>query len=401
MALYQYTGKHFQGRTVKGKMKADSEKDVQTTLASKGIKITEVEEVKSLLHKEITIGERVKSQDFVIYLRQFATLLQAGISVVDTTNILADQTNSKLLKKILKEIEGELQAGRPFSEAAEKHRKVFPSLFINMVKAGEAGGNLDEILDRMAIYFEKQHKTKQKVMSAMSYPLVVGGIAAVIVFFLLTFVVPTFADMFASFGSELPMITQIVMNAGEIFKSFWWLIILAVIGSILLLKFIRDNKATKYYFDYALLRIPIFGKLLQKAALARMTRTLSSLFSSSVPILQAVSIVEKIVGNEVLAKVIRQSRVSLEKGESIAGPMQKHWAFPPLVTQMISVGEKTGALDTMLEKVADFYEDEVDAATDQVKSLIEPLMIVVLAGVVGTIVASIAIPMFQIFDSVG
>ena len=410
MGLYQYKGRHYLGQyrgkqylglQVKGKLKAESEQEVRSQVEAKGIKVTEITEVKSILQKEITFGSGVKSQDFVIYLRQFSTLLKAGITVVDATNILAEQTSSKTLAKVLRDVELDLQSGKPFTEAAEKHRKVFPPLFINMMKAGEAGGNLDDILERLALYYEKQHRTKQKVMSAMSYPLVVGAIAIIIVIFLLTFVVPTFATMFASFGSDLPLITKLVMNAGEVFKVLWWSPVIIVIALLVLIKYIQGNRKTKYYLDYALLRMPVFGKLLQKAALARMTRTLSSLFSSSVPVLQSVSIVEKVVGNEVLAKVIRESRLALEKGETIAGPMQGHWAFPPLVTQMIAVGEKTGSLDTMLDKVAEFYEAEVDAATDQIKSLIEPVMIVLLAGVVGTIVAAIAIPMFKIFDSVG
>lgn len=401
MAVYEYRGRDRRGKLTQGKIKGDTEKAVRDQLRTDGIAVTSLLEKKGLLQKEIQIGQpRMKSQEFVIYLRQFSTLLKAGISVVDATKILGEQTSSKALKKALIEIEEELRAGNPLSQAAEKHRKLFPALFVNMVYAGEAGGNLDEILDRLAVYYEKQHKTRQKVKSALSYPIAIGLIAAIVVFFLLTFVVPTFADMFSSFGSELPAITLFVLGAAGFFTSYWWLILLAVAAAVVGVKLIYDNKQTKYYLDYFLLKLPLFGRLLQKAALARMTRTLSSLFSSSVPILQAVSIVERIVGNEVLAKVIRSSRTSLEKGESIAGPMEKHWIFPPLVTQMIVVGEKTGSMDVMLEKVADFYEDEVDAATDQIKALIEPIMLVVLAGVVGIIVASIAIPMFDIFDKV-
>jgi type IV pilus assembly protein PilC len=207
--------------------------------------------------------------------------------------------------------------------------------------------------------------------------------------------------MFTSFNAELPLITQFVLEFGTFFSRFWWLVFILGIASFFGWRFLYERAESRYHIDYILLKMPIFGKLLQKAALARMTRTLSSLFACSVPILQAVAIVERIAGNEVISKVIRESRLSLEKGESLAAPMEKHWVFPPLVSQMISVGEKTGELDTMLDKVADFYEAEVEAATDQIKSLIEPIMIVILAGVVGIIVAAIAIPMFGIFDSIG
>ncbi|KHF40950.1 type II secretion system F family protein [Halalkalibacter okhensis] len=402
MAVYKYQGRNKKGERITGKVKADSEREAKQLIREKGTAVTHMEELNSVLYKDLSFGtKRIKSQDFVIYLRQFSTLLQAGISVVDATSILAEQTASKALKAGLADIEEDLRAGNPFSEAAEKQRKLFPPLFINMMRAGELGGNLDEILDRLASYYEKQHRTKQKVMSALSYPIAVGLVAIIVVIFLLSFVVPTFADMFAGFGADLPFITVLVLQAGNIASAYWWGFLLLLVGLYLFWRVIKEQKDKRYAFDFALLRLPLFGKLFQKAALARLTRTLSSLFASSVPILQALAITERIVGNEVIAKVIRDCRQSIEKGESIAAPMETHWAFPPLVTQMIAVGEKTGSLDQMLDKVADFYEAEVEASTDQIKSLIEPLMIVLLAGVVGIIVAAIAIPMFEIFDSIG
>lgn len=401
MAFFRYKGRNKLGKIVQGRIKGDSQKEVVTLLREQGIAVTSIEELTSILYKEIQLLKpRVKSQDFVIYIRQFSTLIKAGISVVDATRILAQQTSSKVLKSALEDIEEGLQAGKPLSDVAEKHRKVFPPLFINMVRAGEAGGNLDEMLDRLAIYFEKQHNTRSKVKSAMSYPIVVGGIAIIVVIFLLSMVVPTFAGMFQSFGAELPLITKIVISAGNWFQSFWWLFVIMALAFYFGFIELKRNPRTSYYIDYALIKLPIFGKLLQKAALARMTRTMASLFSSSVPILQSVAIVERIVGNEVIVKVLKESRTALEMGQSIVGPMEKHWIFPPLVTQMLAVGEKTGALDVMLDKVADFYETEVDHATDQIKSLIEPLMIVLLSVLVGGIVAAIAVPMFSIFDQI-
>ncbi|WP_102345398.1 type II secretion system F family protein [Bacillus sp. Marseille-P3661] len=401
MAYFRYKGRNKTGKVVQGRIKGDSQKETVQQLREQGIAVTSIEELTSILYKEIKLFEgRVKLQDFVIYIRQFSTLLKAGISVVDATNILSQQTNSKVLNAALVDVEEGLRAGNPFSDVAEKHRKVFPSLFINMIRAGEAGGNMDEILDRLAVYYEKQHNTRAKVKSAMAYPIVVGGIAAVVVIFLLAAVVPTFASMFQSFGSELPLITRLVVNAGNYFKSLWWVFILLVVAAYFGFTTLQRNPKTKYYIDYALIKIPIFGKLLQKAALARMTRTMASLFATSVPILQSVAIVERIVGNEVVVKVLKESRNALETGQSMVGPMEKHWIFPPLVTQMLAVGEKTGSLDVMLDKVADFYETEVDHATDQIKSLIEPLMIVFLSVVVGGIVAAIAIPMFSIFEQI-
>jgi type IV pilus assembly protein PilC len=401
MARFKYSGRDRSGKR-SGTITASSKREALEKLRTEGIRTTEIIEIQeSLLTKEITIGNPVKLQHLVIYLRQFATLLKAGVSVVDSTKILSAQTESKALKKALIDIEQELREGNPLSHAAAKHSKIFSPMYINMIKAGEAGGNMDETLERLAEHFEKQHNTRKKIVAALSYPAVIGALAIIVVIFLLVAVVPTFVDMFSDFGGELPGITKFVLNASEFMQSFWWLIILLSLGITLLIMVLRNNSQTKYYLDYALLRIPIFGKLLQKGAIARFSRTLSSLFASSVPILQALSIVERVVENEVLAKVVRESRDALEKGQSLTGPMRDHWAFPPLVTQMIAIGEETGSLDAMLSKVADFYEKEVEHSTDQLKSLVEPLMIILLAGLVGTIVVAIMVPMFEIFNHVG
>ncbi|WP_043934229.1 type II secretion system F family protein [Bacillus sp. EB01] len=398
MARFKYEGRDRRGSR-QGVINAVSKREALLKLKEDGVRVVDISEVpETLLTKDITIGNPVKLEHFVIYIRQFATLLKAGVTVVDATAILSQQTESKPLRKALLSIESELREGHPLSQALTKHKKIFTPMFVNMLRAGEASGNLDGTLERLAQHFEKQHHTKQKIVSALSYPAVIGFIAVGVVIFLLVSVVPTFVDMFDGMNAELPGITKFVLSASDFVQQFWWLLLLLgvfVSGALLVMK---RNKDTKYYLDYALLRMPIFGKLLQKAALARLTRTLSSLFSSSVPILQAMSIVENVVENEVIARVVKKSRDSLEKGQSMTIPMDEHWAFPPLVTQMISIGEQTGSLDAMLDKVAEFYEKEVDTGTDRLKSLIEPLMIVVLAGLVGTIVLSIMVPMFEMFN---
>ncbi len=400
MARFKYSGRD---RTKKrsGTITAGSKREALEKLREDGIRTTEIIEVpETWLTRDITIGNPVKLQHLVIYLRQFAPLLKAGVSVVESTKILAKQTDSKALKKALMDIEANLREGVQLSEATSKHSKIFSPMYINMVKAGEAGGNMDETLERLAEHYEKQHNTRQKVIAAVSYPAVIAVLAILVVIFLLVSIVPTFVGMFEDFGGELPAITKFVLAASEFMQSFWWLIMLLLLGVVAGLSAMKKNKQTKYYLDFAILRMPIFGKMMQKAVLARMTRTLSSLFSSSVPILQALSIVENVVENEVVGRVVRESRDALEIGQSMTGPMKKHWAFPPLVTQMIAIGEETGSLDAMLGKVADFYEKEVETSTDQLKSLIEPIMIVILAGLVGTIVTSIMIPMFDIFNHV-
>lgn len=400
MARFRYSGRDKKG-SAKGIVNATSKREALLKLKERGIRTSAIEEIpETFLTKDISIGNPVKLQHMVIYLRQFATLLKAGVSVVDSTRILAEQTESKALKKALLDIEQELIEGNPLSAAANKNKKIFTPMFINMIKAGEASGSMDETLERLAIHFEKQHNTRQKIVGALTYPAVVAVIAIGVVIFLLISVVPTFVQMFADFGGELPAITRFVLGASAFMQSFWW-IVLMLIGSVTVgIAVTRKNKVSKYYLDYLILRTPIFGKLLRKASIARMSRTLSSLFTSSVPILQALQIVENVVENEVIAKVIRESRLSLESGQSLTRPMKGHWAFPPLVTQMISIGEETGSLDAMLAKVADFYEKEVENGTDQLKSLIEPLMIVVLAGLVGTIVTAIMVPMFEIFNQI-
>ncbi|WP_066311596.1 type II secretion system F family protein [Bacillus sp. FJAT-29814] len=398
MAKFKYSGRDRKGKR-QGTVIAASRREAMEKLKEQSIRVIEMTEIpETMFTKEISIGNPVKLEHFVIYLRQFSTLMKAGVTVVDATGILAQQTESKALKKALFAVEQDLREGNPLSEAVAKYKKIFSTMFINMVKSGEVSGNLDETLDRLGDHFEKQHYTKQKIKSALSYPIVIGIVAIAVTIFLLVSIVPTFVTMFDDMGGELPTITKVVLGASNFMQSYWWLILLFILvltGGII---YLNKNKKTKYYMDYFLLKMPVFGNLLQKAALARMMRTLSSLFSSSVPILQAMAIVEKVVENEVLSKVIRESRSTLEKGRSMTEPMEKHWAFPPLVTQMIVIGEETGALDAMLSKIAEFYEKEVENGTDQLKSMIEPLMIVVLAGLVGTIVTSIMVPMFGMFE---
>lgn len=401
MGQFKYTARDKTGKKRSGLVKAESKREATVKLREKNMRVLNLDEIpETALNKEIYIGNPVKLKDFVIFIRQFSTLLRAGVTILDSTRILSQQTESKYLRKALTQVHEDLNEGLPLSECAAKHKRIFPPMFINMVRAGEVSGALDDTLERLGNHFEKQHETTQKIKSALSYPFVVAIIAVAVVIFLLTNVVPTFAGMFLDFGDELPAITQFVLAASDWMKTKWWIIIFIGISFVLLFVFLKKNNATKYYMDYIILRIPLFGKLVQKAMLARMTRTLSSLFASSVPILQAIAIVEKVVENEVFARVLHESRISLEQGISLTEPMRKHWAFPPLVTQMITIGEETGSLDAMLAKVADFYEMEVNTATDQLKSLIEPLMIVFLAAIVGTIVMAIMVPMFEIFNQV-
>ncbi|GGA35612.1 type II secretion system F family protein [Psychrobacillus lasiicapitis] len=401
MVVYKYVGRTSRGTVKKGIVDATNKQTAITRLRSQGINPREIEESKSILHKELALGGKVKNQDFVIYSRQFATLIRAGVSILESTKILAEQTSSKPLKKGLQDVEEDVRSGLSFSDAAAKNPKVFPALFVNMIRAGEATGNLDESLERLAFSYEKQFKLKKKVQSTLAYPVVLLFLTIVVSVFLMLTIVPQFVSMFEDMGAELPMITKIVMGISESLQSSWYIYTILFLIIVIVFNYLyKKNEQFNYSVHLLLLRLPVFGKLLQKSAIARMTRTLSSLFSSSVPILQALTIVEKVIGNPVVGKVVKDSRTSLEKGSTLSAPLAKSWIFPPLVTQMTSIGESTGSLDYMLEKIADFYEDDVDRTVDTLKSLIEPLMIVFLAAIIGTIVMAIMIPMFSMYEQI-
>ena len=401
MVVFKYSGRTTQGALKKGIVDATNKQAAIVKLRAQGINPRELEESNSILHKELSLGVKVKNEHFVIYCRQFATLIRAGVSILESTKILSDQTSSKPLKKGLMDVEEDVRSGLSFSNAAAKYPKVFPALFVNMVRAGEATGNLDESLERLAFSYEKQFNLQKKVQSTMAYPIILLVMTIFVAGFLMLTIVPQFVTMFEEMGAELPLITKLVMGLSNSLQSSWYiflgLIVILVVGFNLLY---TKNVAFNYSFNVLLLKVPVFGKLLQKSAIARMTRTLASLFSSSVPILQALTIVENVIGNPVVAKVVRESRSSLESGSTLSAPLEKSWIFPPLVTQMTAIGESTGSLDYMLEKIADFYEDDVDRTVDTLKSLIEPLMIVFLAAVVGTIVMAIMVPMFSMYEQI-
>ena len=400
MARFKYEGRD-RKKIRTGYVTSGNRREAVQKLREDGIRVIDIREVPvGTLQKDITFGSPVKRDQFIMFLRQFSTLMRAGVTIVDSVKILSQQVESKQLRKTLAEIEAELRQGNALSDSLAKYPKIFEPLTVNLVKAGELSGNIDDSLDRLATHYDKAYQTRQKVISAMSYPVVVGFLAIGVVIFLLSTIVPMFVDMFQGFGGELPLVTQLVMGASRFTVQYWYLLVLfalVFVGTIWLMK---RSEQGRMVLDTLVLKIPIFGKLLQKSALARLTRTLSSLFTSSVPILQAMTMTEKVVGNAVMSKVLLASRDSLERGGSLTAPMKKHWAFPPLIPHMIAIGEQTGSLDHMLAKVAEFYEKEVEAETDRLKALIEPLMIVVLAALVGTIVLAIMMPMFEMFNNV-
>ncbi|MBA2725557.1 MAG: type II secretion system F family protein, partial [Actinobacteria bacterium] len=343
--------------------------------------------------------EKVKLRDLAIFSRQFATMINSGLSLLRALNILSQQTENKLLARTIGTIRDDVERGSSLSASMSKHPKVFNNLFVAMVRAGETGGQLDTVLMRVADNYEADYKLRQKVKSAMTYPIVVAGIAFLLVTVMLLFVVPTFANMFTGLGGELPLPTKILLILSRGAKFIVPLSILGMIVGFIALKRARRASAdVRLRTDQFKLAVPVFGDLFQKVAVSRFTRTLALLLRAGVPVLQALDIVSESTGNEVLARAADDVKESVRSGETIATPLSKHDVFPPMVVQMISVGEDTGALDNMLDKVADFYDQEVESTTESLTALIEPIMIAVLGGIVGAMVIALYMPMFKIFD---
>jgi type IV pilus assembly protein PilC len=398
---YTYRVRTREGRIVAGKMDADGEGAVASRLRAQGFVPVQISKEKRVSAKtELHIfPQRVKLKDLAIFSRQFATMINSGLSLLRTLNILAEQTENSLLATTIGNLRDDVEKGSSLSAAMSKHPKVFNTLFVAMVRAGETGGQLDTVLSRVADNFEADYKLRQKVKSAMTYPVVVAGIAALLVTIMLLFVVPTFAGMFTDLGGTLPLPTKILLTLSNQAKILVPLFVLLSIVGFIVYKRVRAANATaRLRFDRIKLRIPIFGDLFQKVAVSRFTRTLALLLRAGVPVLQALDIVADSTGNEVLARAAGDVRESVRSGETMAEPLSKHSVFPPMVVQMIAVGEDTGALDAMLDKVSDFYDQEVESTTESLTSLIEPIMIAVLGGIVGAMVIALYMPMFKIFD---
>ncbi|RPF50562.1 type II secretion system F family protein [Aquisalibacillus elongatus] len=401
MASYKYEAYDFYGTVKKGRLEAYNADQVKKMLKDEGYKVEIIEEVKdSIWTKEFSIGRPVKNRDMVIFLQQFSALLQAGMTIVDTIRILREQTKNKILDKALYYVEVDLRQGTSLANAMGKYAKVFPVILVNMIHSAEVSGTLEETLEDLAHYYEKQHKTLQKVRSSLAYPITVVFVAIAVVTFLLMYVVPQFVTMFNQFGGELPWITQTVLQMSELLKAHWLLLLLIVAALTLVFISLLKNDDVKYKIDHVLLKLPVFGPLILKTNIARMSRTLNSLLKNAVPIIDSIDLTRETIKNRVVNRVLQQSKSSLKQGGSFVKPMEEHWAFPFLVTQMISVGEKTGSLEDMLNQVANFYEEDVETTADQLKSLLEPLLIISLSIIVGTIVLAIVIPMFDLYSQI-
>ncbi|MEX1279844.1 MAG: type II secretion system F family protein [Acidimicrobiia bacterium] len=399
---YAYKAQDEKGKLKQGKLSAASSDAAVRELQSKGLKPVTLEETEAKgMSAEVRIPgitDRVSAKEVAVFSRQFATMISSGLSLLRSLAILAEQTENTTLAEVILDVKNDVEKGESLSQALEKHPKVFTQLYVSMVKAGETGGLLDDSLLRLADTLEAQVALKNKIRSAMMYPAAVAVLVVLIVGAMLLFVVPMFEDLYADLGGELPVPTRILLAISAVVQSWWWLVLaLGVAGWFVFKRWVATD-AGRMAWDSIKLRMPIFGKLVHKTSLARFSHTMSSLIRTGVPILQAMEIVADTSGNAVVADAVMASRASVSEGESIAKPMADRKVFPPMVVQMIAVGEETGALDQMLQKIGDFYEDEVETMVDGLTSLIEPLLIVVLGGVVGGMRISLYLPRFNIIN---
>lgn len=400
MPTFVYSGKSAGGEMRKGELQAATLAQATASLRRQQIVPASINEKKEGFSfsklSEIKLGGGVKTKDIVIFSRQFATMIDAGLPLVQCLDILASQQDNATFKKVLIDVKSTVEGGSTFADALRKHPKVFDDLYVNLIAAGEVGGILDTILNRLSGFLEKSEKLKGKIKGAMTYPTAVIVIACLVVTGLLVWVVPIFQDMFSSFGQALPAPTQMVVQMSNAMKNYWYVIFGTIGGVIFGLTRLYKTPKGRKAMDATFLKLPVVGDLIRKTAVARFTRTLGTMLSSGVPILEALEIVSKTSGNVIIEEAIMQSRTSLSQGKTLAEPLIETRVFPGMVTQMIAVGESTGALDAMLTKVADFYEDEVDAAVDALTSLIEPLLMAFLGIVVGGLVIALYLPIFQL-----
>ncbi len=396
---FRYEGRTRQGTVQRGEVAAASREEAIALLRRQQILPTVVKpKAKGVEFKLPGIGGRVSDKDLTVFTRQFATMIDAGLPLVQCLEILSQQTENKHLAKVVVQVRQDVESGATLTDALKKHPKVFNDLYVNMTSAGEAGGILDTILNRLAVHIEKVMKLKKRVKSAMIYPAVVIGVAVAVLAIIMIFVIPVFAKMYEGFGATLPLPTQIVVTVSNFVAS--WTGGGIVLGSIILLavgiRLAYKTQKGRMFVDRVLLRLPIVGILIRKVAVAKFTRTLGTLISSGVPILDGLQIVARTAGNRVIEKAVLETRQSVSEGKTLADPLSASKVFPPMVTSMIAVGESTGALDTMLSKIADFYEEEVDVAVANLTSLLEPVMIVFLGTTVGGIVISMYLPIFKL-----
>jgi type IV pilus assembly protein PilC len=394
---YEYKVRDRAGNLVSGQLIGDSEGLVMTKLREMGMTPIEVKKANAGLKMEINLRPgRVKLKDLAVFSRQFATMVNSGLPILRALSILSDQTQNKELQKVLVQVRLDVEQGASLSGAMERHPKAFSDLYVAMVKAGETGGVLDNVLLRLADNIEKEVELRRKVKSAMTYPVVVVLLVMLILSAMLLFVVPQFKSIYAQLGGDLPLPTRILLSVSNAVRTYWYVFALFMFGMIFAFRRYKRTDRGRAQMDAVKLRIPVFGGLFHKTALSRFSSTLGMLLRSGVPILQALDIVADTVDNRVISRAVGDVQEAVRGGESMAKPLSRHKVFPPMVVQMLAVGEETGGVDTMLDKVAEFYNSEVSASVDALTSLIEPLMIAIIGGAVGAAVIALYMPMFNI-----
>lgn len=402
MPFYLWSGINALGEKAKGQIEAKDEKGARILLERQRITVKKLKpKPKDLLGNISFFQPKVTTKDIVIFTRQLSTMIDAGLPLIQGLDVLAGQQENPTFKKMLLDIKVDVESGSTFANALQKYPKYFDRLFCNMVAAGEMGGILDNVLRRLADYMEKAQALKAKVKSAMTYPAIVLCIAGGVLAIILIFVIPVFAKMFAEFGHALPAPTQIVIDISNFMQSYFLVIIMGLVGLSFLFKKYYNTDSGRLVVDRLLLKVPIFGTLIRKVAVAKFTRTLGTLITSGVPIIEALNVAGATAGNKIIENAILNVRSGISEGRPIAEPLAESTVFPGMVVQMIAVGEATGALDAMLNKIADFYDNEVDTAVDALTSMLEPLMIVFLGGTVGTIIIAMYLPIFKMAGAVG
>jgi type IV pilus assembly protein PilC len=398
---YEYSVRNRAGKIVSGKLEAESQAIVVQKLKTMGYAPISITQADAGMKKELKIpgmGGKVKLKDLAVMSRQFATMISSGLSLLRSLSILAEQTENKKLREVLREVRNDVEAGNALSSSLAKHVEVFPPLFVHMTRAGEIGGFLDVVMLQIASNYEAEVKLRGKVKSAMTYPVVVFIMAMLAVVGMLLFIVPVFAGMFKTLGGTLPAPTRILVAMSTILKYGAPFIFVGLIVGVFIWNRIKRKESVRNIVDPLKLKIPVFGSLFQKIAIARFTRNLGTMMQSGVPILQSLSIVSETTGNMVLTHAVIDVQDSVRNGESLTAPLAEHSVFPPMVVQMMAVGEETGALDTMLHKISQFYDEDVEATTEQLTALIEPIMIAVLGGIIGSMIIALYMPIFKIFD---
>jgi type IV pilus assembly protein PilC len=398
---FQYSVRDRAGKLVTGKIDADSPAAVAQKLKSMGYAPVSISASNAGMKREMALpklGAKVKLKDLAVFSRQFATMINSGLSLLRSLSILEEQTQSKELAKTLTVVRQDVETGQSLSVALGRHPEVFPPLMVNMTRAGEVGGFLDSVMLQIAENYESEVKLRGKVKAAMTYPVVVFVIAILAVVGMLLFIVPVFAKMFGELGGELPAPTKVLISLSDFLKTFAPLLLIAAVAGFITWNRIKHKPKVRAFVDPLKLKMPVFGGLFQKIALARFARNLGTMLHSGVPILQSLDIVADTTGNVVVGNAVRAVQDSVRQGESITAPLAEHSVFPPMVVQMMAVGEDTGALDSMLHKISEFYDQEVESTTESLTSLIEPLMIAFLGGIVCAMIIALYMPIFKVFD---